>query len=184
MDNVIAPGCISPVATNLLKYVPSSATGQVVSLAPSPILDNNGMLRVDWNQSNKDLIFGHYYQDNTSYSTPIAGGNIIGYMGEAFTIKQQNGVVDDIYTFTPSIINQAVFGITNSVSSGALSSSISNSSLGINMPNYLEAFNPSGAVAVNVGNRVGLRWRLYRLRFQESIGKSPTIFPRPGEGIA
>ena len=77
-------------------------------------------------------------------------------MGEAFTIKQQNGVVDDIYTFTPSIINQAVFGITNSVSSGAFSSSISNSSLGINMPNYLEAFNPSGAVAVNVGNQWAL----------------------------
>jgi hypothetical protein len=156
VNNVIAPGCISPVATNLLKYVPSSPTGQVVSLAPSPILDNNGMLRVDWNQSNKDLILGHYYQDNTSYSTPIAGGNIIGYMGEAFTIKQQNGVVNDIYTFTPSIINQAIFGITNSVSSGAFSTSISNSSLGINMPDYLEAFNPSGAVAVNVGNQWAL----------------------------
>ena len=83
-----------------------------MSLAPSPILDNNGMLRVDWNQSNKNLIFRQLLQDNTSYSTPIAGGNIIGYMGEAFTIKQQNGVVNEIYTFTPSIINQAVFGIT------------------------------------------------------------------------
>ena len=46
------------------------------------------------------------------------------------------------------------------------------------MPNYLEAFNPSGAVAVNVGNQ----WALgggYIVQFQESIGKSRTTFLGP-----
>jgi hypothetical protein len=154
--NVVAPGCISPVAVNLLKYVPQSSTGTVVALAPSPILDNNGNLRVDWNQSSRNLIFGHYYQDNTSYSTPLAGGNIVGYMGQNYTIKQQNGVVNDIFTFNPTLINQAVFSVLNSTSSQAESTSISNESLGIDLPNYLSAFSPSGAVNVNVGNNFTL----------------------------
>src|SRR5665213_2065805 len=47
--NMIAPGCISPVAVNLLKYIPQSASGTVTSLASSPILNNTGNIRVDWN---------------------------------------------------------------------------------------------------------------------------------------
>jgi len=154
--NVVSPGCISPVAVNLLKYVPQSATGTVVALAPSPILNNNGNVRVDWNQSAKNLIYGHYYQDNTSSSSPLAGGNIVGYVGQNYGIKQQNGVVNDIYTFTPSLINQAIFSVLNSTSSQAESTSISNASLGINLPNYLVGFSPYGGVNVNVGNNFTL----------------------------
>jgi Carboxypeptidase regulatory-like domain/TonB-dependent Receptor Plug Domain len=154
--NVISPGCISPVAVNLLKYVPQSPTGTVVALAPSPILDNNGNVRVDWNQSSRNLIYGHYYQDNTSYSTPLAGGNIVGYMGQNYTIKQQDGVVNDIFTFTPSLLNQAIFSVLNSTSNQAESTTITNESLGINLPNYLAGFSPAGAVNVNVGNNFTL----------------------------
>jgi hypothetical protein len=154
--NVIAPGCISPVAVNLLKYVPESSTGTVVALAPSPILNNIGNIRVDWNQSAKNLLYGHYFQDNTNYSSPLAGGNIAGYVGQTYGIKQQDGVVNDIYTFTPSLINQAIFSVLNSTSIQAESTSISNSSLGINLPNYLTGFSPSGAVNVNVGNNFTL----------------------------
>lgn len=150
--NKISAGCISPAAVNLLKYVPESPTGTVVALAPSPILDNLGNIRVDWNQSAKNLIYGHFFQDNTSYSTPLAGGNIVGYDGYSYKIKQQDGVVNDIYTFTPSIINQALFSVLNSTSNQSDTTTISNASLGINLPNYLTGFNPSGAVNVNVGN--------------------------------
>jgi hypothetical protein len=154
--NVVSPGCISPVGVNLLKYVPQSPTGTVVALAPSPILDNNGNVRVDWNQSSRNLIYGHYFQDNTSYSTPLAGGNIVGYMGQNYTIKQQDGVVNDIYTFTPTLLNQALFSVLNSTSNQAESTTISNESLGIDLPNYLTGFSPSGAVNVNVGNNFTL----------------------------
>ncbi len=41
--NVINPGCISPVAVNLLKYVPQSPSGTITSLASSPILSNLGI---------------------------------------------------------------------------------------------------------------------------------------------
>src|SRR6185312_14424579 len=74
--NIIAPGCISPVAVNLLKYVPESPTGTVVALAASPISDQLGSIRIDWNQSAKNLIFGHYFQDNVSLSNAtVQSGN-------------------------------------------------------------------------------------------------------------
>jgi hypothetical protein len=151
VGNVITPDCISPVAVNLLKYVPQSPTGTVVALAASPVLDNNGNLRVDWNQSVKNLIFGHYFQDNTTYSTPFGGGNIAGYLAQNFSLKVQDAVVNDIYTFSPSVINQAIFSVLNDTSSTSESTTIPNSTLGINLPNYLTGFTPSGAVTVSVG---------------------------------
>ena len=151
-NNIIAPGCISPVAVNLLKYVPQSPSGSVVALAFSPILSNVGSIRVDWNQSAKNLIFGHYYQLDESTSIPFAGGNIAGYMGQNLPVSIKEGVINDIYTFTPSLVNQAIFSVLNPVSSFTESTTITNESLGINLPNYLEAFSPSGAVNVNVSS--------------------------------
>jgi hypothetical protein len=149
----ITPDCVSPVAVNLLKFVPQSASGNVVALAASPILDNNGDIRIDWNQSSKNLIFGHYFQDNVSYSNPfVGGGNVVGYMGENFAAKTQDLVINDIYTVTPSLINQAIFSVLNSTSSETESSTIAPSSLGINLPQYV----PSGAVTVNVANNFTL----------------------------
>lgn len=149
--NVISPGCISPVAVNVLKYVPESTTGTVVSLASSPVLDNNGNLRMDWNQSANNLIFGHYYQDETSFSDPFAAyDDIAGYNTEDYFVKTQNAVVNDIYTFTPSIINQAIFAVLNTTSSSTLTV-IHNSALGINIPQYAQA-----APTINVGSDFSL----------------------------
>ena len=147
--NRITPDCISPVATNLLKYVPQSPSGTVVSLAASPIVDNTGNIRLDWNQSQKNLVYGHYYQDQVNYSTPFAGpGNIVGYIGENFAVKTQDGVVNDIYTFSPSLLNQATFSVLNTISSETESKTVAPSSLGINLPQYAP-----GSISVNVGNQ-------------------------------
>lgn len=138
--NVIAPGCISPVAVNILKYIPipQSPTGTVVTLGSSPILDNMGNIRVDWNQSARNLIFGHYYQDNTSYVSPGPFAATKAYDDMANSVKTQDMVVNDIYTFNPSIINQAIFSILNTTSTRTLTA-IQNSSLGINLPQYTAA---------------------------------------------
>jgi hypothetical protein len=152
-NNQIAVGCISPVATNLLNYVPSSPSGTVVSLAASPITDNTGMIRIDWSQSTKNLIYGHYYRDQNNYSTPFAGGgNIPGYIGENFQVGTQDVVVNDIFTFTPTLINQAIFSLLDSTSSELESKTITPSTLGINIPQYV----PSGAITVNVANNFTL----------------------------
>lgn len=151
VGNRIAPGCISPVAKNLLKFVPESASGTVTSLAPSPITNNTGTVRLDWNQSAKNLIFGHYYQDNTSFVSPFSGydgGNIAGYVANTTSIKTQNGVINDIYSFSPTLINQAIFSVLNTNTNEANNQTYSNASLGINMPQYT----PTGSVGVDVGS--------------------------------
>lgn len=152
-NNTIAQGCLSPVAAALLKYVPSNTDGSIVSLAASPITDNTGSIRLDWNQSTKNLIFGHFYQDQVNYSNPFAGGgNIAGYMGESFQVKTQDGVINDIYTFSSNLLNQAVFSVLNSTSSEVEAKTVAPSTLGINMPQY----DPTGSVTVNVANQFTL----------------------------
>jgi hypothetical protein len=150
--NVITPDCVSPVATNLLNYIPQSASGKVVSLAASPINNQNGNIRLDWNQSQKNLIYGHYYQDQTNYSDPLAGGgNFLGYDGETFAVKTQDAVVNDIFTFSPTIINRAIFSVLNSTSSEIEDPAVPYSSLGVNMPQY----NP-GLITFSVGGNFTL----------------------------
>ncbi len=147
----ITPGCINPVAVNLLKFIPQSASGTVTEIGPSPTTDNTGMLRLDWNQSTKNLVFGHYYQDDTNFQSPFSGyngGNIAGYVANATSIKTQNGVINDIYSFSPSLINQAIFSVLNTTTNEANNQTHSFASLGINMPQYT----PTGAIAVNVGS--------------------------------
>ena len=150
--NVITSGCISPVATKLLTFVPQSASGQVVSLAASPINNQNGNIRFDWNQSAKNLIYGHYYQDQVNYSNLLAGGgNFLGFDSENFAVKTQDGVVNDIYTFSPAIINRAIFSVLNSTSSEVENPAISYSSLGVNMPQYI-----AGLITFSVGGNFTL----------------------------
>jgi hypothetical protein len=151
--NVINPGCISPVATDLLKFIPQTPTNTLVSLAANPVGSNLGNIRVDWHQSEKNLIFGHYYQVDESISHPFAndGGNIPGYMGQSSKVNIKNGVVNDIYTFSPTLINHALFSMMIPASSILNSGSIPPASVGINIPNYVgESFSDSGAPGVDV----------------------------------
>jgi Carboxypeptidase regulatory-like domain/TonB dependent receptor-like, beta-barrel/TonB-dependent Receptor Plug Domain len=154
--NRIAPGCISPVAVTILgKYVPQTPSGTLVSLSASPISDNTGNIRLDWNQSPKNLVYGHYYQDKTNFTapfgnTPSGGTNIPNYGAQSTEVSTQNGVINDTYTLSPNLINQAIFSVlgTNSLQS---ENAISNSSLGINMPQYI----PPG-VGINVASNFSL----------------------------
>ena len=150
--NVINPGCINPVAAKLLAFVPQSPSGTFTSLAPSPITDNTGSIRLDWNQSSKNLIFGHYYQDNTSIVSPFSGydgGNISGYVANTTSIKTQNGVINDIYSFSPTLINHGIFSVLNSTTNEANNETHTNASLGLNLPQYT----PTGSIVANVGNQ-------------------------------
>ena len=105
--NIIAAGCISPVATKLLQYIPQSASG--VSLASSPINENLGEIRIDWNQSDKHHLFGHYYQDQNTNTDAYGGGNLPGYISTSFAVVTKQATLNDTYSFSPNLINQAIF---------------------------------------------------------------------------
>jgi hypothetical protein len=145
-NNIIAPGCISPVATNLLKFVPESPSGQVSSLAASPRRGDMFTLRGDWNQSERHRVYGHFYYDHNSRSNPFSTGNLPGYMSEHFVADTRQVVVNDTYNFSPSLLNEFTFSYLNSGSDQLQDQTVDPTALGINMPQYL----PTGSVTVNV----------------------------------
>lgn len=146
-SNLISSSCISPVATNLLRYIPQSSSGQVVSLASSPLNENLGEGRVDWNQSDKHHLFGHYYQDQNNNSDPFGGGNLPGYISTSFSVVTKQATVNDTYSFSPTLINQAIFSFLDSRSGEVNNQTVNPSSLGINLPQYL----PNGGMIFNIG---------------------------------
>jgi hypothetical protein len=152
VNNVISSGCVSTVAKNLLKYVPESPTGTVVSLASSPRRGDMVLGRLDWAQSEKHNIFGHYFFDRNASNSPFAGGNLPGYIGESILQHTNQVTLNDTYTFSPNLLNQATLGMLRSTSDDINDKSISMSELGINMPQYQSP----GAVGVNVGDNFSL----------------------------
>jgi hypothetical protein len=147
--NRIAAGCISSVATKFLSYVPVSPTGLVSSLAASPRDGNMYMLRGDWNQSSRHRVFGSFFADRNTRSSPFAaGGNIAGYIGESFEQDTRQVVINDTFTISPTAINQATFSYLDTPSNQVQTNTIEPTQLGINMAQYV----PTGAVTVNVGD--------------------------------
>jgi len=153
-NNKIAPGCISPVAQNLLAFIPQTPSNTLVALASQPRSSDLYMGRVDWNHTEKHRVFGSIYWADNSTQSPLlsSGGTIPGYMSESFVTNTRNVVVNDIYTFSPTLINQATFSFLNSGSNQLQGKKIDPTTLGINMPQYL----PGGAVDVNVGGEFDL----------------------------
>jgi hypothetical protein len=151
--NRIAPSCISPVATKLLSFVPTSASGTINSLASSPRDGNTYMFRGDWNQSERHRVFGSFFGDRNTRSSPFSnGGSVPGYIGESFEQDTRQVVVNDTFTFSPNLINQATVSYLDTPSNQLQTNSIDPKDLGIDMPQYV----PTGAVSVNVGDNFTL----------------------------
>ncbi|HEY7306744.1 MAG TPA: carboxypeptidase regulatory-like domain-containing protein [Bryobacteraceae bacterium] len=147
VGNVIAPGCISPVAQTLLPFLPQQS-GSYVALASQPRSSDLYMIRGDWNQSEKHRVFGSFYWANYSQDSPLlsSDGTIPGYMSTSITTNTREVVLNDIYTFTPSLLNQFTFSFLDSGSNQLQGKNVPPSTFGINMPQYV----PNGSVDFNV----------------------------------
>lgn len=145
--NVISPGCISSVAQKLLPFLPQQS-GSYVALASQPRASDLYMIRGDWNQSEKHRVFGDFYWANYSQDSPLlaSGGTIPGYMSESFVTNTREVVVNDIYTFTPSLLNQFTFSFLDSGSNQLQGKNVPPSTFDVNMPQYP----PGGSLDFNV----------------------------------
>jgi hypothetical protein len=164
--NVILPGCISPVATNFLQFVPESPTGLVTSLAASPRSGDTWMVRGDWNLSSAHRIFGSFFQDHNTRSNPFSTGNVPGYISESFVQDTYHLVLNDTHTFSPTLLNQFAFTYLHTPSDQVQTRTIDPIDLGINMPQYV----PTGAVTLDVGGNFtvgsGFTTRFFSKNFQ------------------
>jgi Carboxypeptidase regulatory-like domain/TonB dependent receptor-like, beta-barrel len=146
--NIVNPACISPVAQNLLKYVPTSATGQIVALGSSPSNDDMALARIDWNQSSKHSLFGTFLLDHNTNTTPFNNGNIPGYDGDSLVEQTGEWSINDTYTFSPTFLNQFVGSFLRTASFEHNTQTITPSQLGIqNFPQFV----PEGSISASVG---------------------------------
>lgn len=153
VNNVINQACISPVAQNLLRYVPTSPTGVITSLAPSPRDGDLLLTRADWTVSDKHTLYGHYFRDHNGRNSPFAAdGNLTGYIGENFSQETNMITVNDTYTFGPTVINQLTGSYLRTTSQQVQTTDVTPSSLGIRMEQYA----PTGGLSFDVGGQFNL----------------------------
>ncbi|MBV9266786.1 MAG: TonB-dependent receptor [Acidobacteriaceae bacterium] len=93
------PGGTSPTAkANVWNYV-----------APGRQVDNedSGMIRIDYHYSDKTTGFIRYNSDEAVETTPV--GQLIAKTG--FDTKFNNGEAEVLHVFTPTLVNEAKFGV-------------------------------------------------------------------------
>ena len=119
-NNTIPPADQDPAAMNIVKLIPNP---NVVAPVGSPNFSStiavahttdDADARVDHRISEKDQMFVRYSILSTVLNTPNFMGPVIGgdpYLASIAPTRDQNVVISEIHTFTPTTINEFRFGV-------------------------------------------------------------------------
>src|SRR5947208_1714476 len=135
-NNTVNPNCISPVATKVLQLVPVTPSNTITTLSASPSGNDLGMGRIDWLKSPKHSLFGHFYIERNHSSNAIARGNIANFEGVTRNEETDMVTVNDTYTFSPTLLNQAVISYLRTTSAVLNTKTFPPSDYGIDLPQY------------------------------------------------
>jgi hypothetical protein len=171
-NNVVNPGCISPAAKTILdKFIPVTPDGVYFSVGPEPSGNYTYMTRIDFLQSRKHTLYGHFHRD--AYNQIFTAGNIKPFTTGTRTMDNLNWSLTSTYTFSPTLLNEATLDFMHTYSSDEPDNRYDPSSLGINLPpgingegisvsltgNFnLGAVNPNGQDYKNWHFRDGMSW--------------------------
>ncbi len=145
---------LSPIAQKYLALVPmpnysgpSTKSDGENNYISTPINSTNytsNMVRIDWNISDTDKIFGELHLSNYTNATGNAYNNPI-ISGSVATFKQPGGQIDNVKTFSPSLSLETRLGFQryNQVNSPA---SLGTDPTTFGFPSYIAS--NSGSVAV------------------------------------
>lgn len=129
--NIISPGCISPVARGLLdKYVPTSASGTVITLSPAPRDHAVYMARGDYHFSGRNQLNAHFFADRSDSSA--WPGNLNYVQQAVFSDVNQFGV-SDAHIFSSRLVNEFTFSYLTSRSGGGAVTQIAPRDQGVNV---------------------------------------------------
>jgi Carboxypeptidase regulatory-like domain/TonB-dependent Receptor Plug Domain len=99
-----------PISKNLLQFWPApntTGTNNFIANVGATVFDNTGLIKVDYNISQNDVLSARYaeYQGTvfTPGALPLQGGN-------ANTPLSRNGSLSETHTFNPHVLNEARFG--------------------------------------------------------------------------
>lgn len=133
--NQIPTSDFSQASLNVLKYIPvgTGSNGEVEYPIPSPSTENQYLGRIDWNQSQRDRIFGRYFY--TKYSNPAQfGGDLLLTTNAGVIDTVQILTLGDTFTLSQKAINNLHYTWTyEHINRGPAPGVPSISSLGINV---------------------------------------------------
>ena len=154
-NNFISPSLFNPQAVNLLKYVPVSNNpcGEVTYAIPEPQRENQYIGRLDWNQSAKNTVFGHYFLADYASPGQFSTSNILLAQQRGVLDRSQSAVIGDTFTFSPNVVNSAHVGYTRlAITRGPASDLINFNDIGTAITQPLANFlNVSVSGYFNVG---------------------------------
>ena len=168
--NQISPASYSPIIVALESHLPvapaSSPCGTYGYQSPGSFTENQGLARVDYQQSNKNTIFGRYFITNWNQppgasNLPAAAGGLLLAAIDGQADRVQNLTLGDTYLITPNIVNSIRATANRSVNltvenstvdlndlyteAGVAPSAINIFQLGPpNFPNYMAGFDVNG----------------------------------------
>jgi hypothetical protein len=111
-DGIIPKSRLDPVATAILaKWVPAPNTpdGRLESRMPSNSLQNQYLAKIDHLLGSAHRISGTLFYVNSAQDIPFSQSNIPGYSYYKTTYNQQNVVVADTWTISPTLLSEARF---------------------------------------------------------------------------
>ncbi len=129
--NVIRPGCISPVARTLLdQYVPTSPSGTVVTLFPSPRDHAVYMTRADYHFSPSNTLNAHFFADR---SDSLSGAGNLNYVNQSLFSDVNQFGISDSHIFSSRLFNEVTFSYLTSTSGGGAVTQIAPRDQGVNV---------------------------------------------------
>ena len=111
--NQIPAGSLSPVALNLLKYLPlPNAGGQELNYlgAATNTNDDQFLAKIDYARGNHHLSGHYFFTQFTEPATPVMNNNILTIQSNANRVRVQTVAVNDAYAATPNLLFNTWFG--------------------------------------------------------------------------
>ena len=152
--NQVPTTLFDPASLKILQLIPAPNTpdGRLVTNNPSPINNELMMIRSDFQISDKQNFFVHYYY-NRNELPPRIQGNIPGWMESSTQSRFHNVGFSHTYIFSHNLLNSFTFGTNPAKQQVSNSRFRSTESLGMDYPNYTDY----GAPQFNVSGRFSLR---------------------------
>jgi hypothetical protein len=106
VGNQISPTLFNPVALKLVALMPVSTDpcGKIQYGIPAPNVEHQGIGRVDWQQSAKNLIFGRWFVTNYA-APPYYSNNVITTATVGLAAQSQSIVAGETYLISPTTVS-------------------------------------------------------------------------------
>jgi hypothetical protein len=143
-ENVVPTSLLNPVALAYLQYypqpnLPGKADGEQNFISTTPTIDNyfSNMGRLDYNFSDRNKAFFDFHQSHWLNATSNTFKNIA--TGNNTDVDMWGGVLDDVHTFSPTMVLDARLGFSRTVNSTNLLPSTGFDANTLGFPTYIGA---------------------------------------------